>query len=235
MGLAVRIGVETALDEINDKGGGVGQKLKWICYDDQARGPPGRGRGNVRPPAPLHPAHQRRARSGRVPARGPWRRAGLPQSGKGPEDERPAPDAKEDQSSEHSEHPPAKPAFVVGHACQGRRGAQPREQARRAQVIHFRPILLTARVAGTVPIMEHCVNPGGYRAPVSGLIGPEARNRKGGRHGLKPGDGSLGPSSSRAATHRAGSPGTSRQRTEMPRRSGGPARRGPPISAASAM
>ena len=36
MGLAVRIGVETALDEINEKGGVLGQKLKWVYYDDQA-------------------------------------------------------------------------------------------------------------------------------------------------------------------------------------------------------
>ena len=36
MGLAVRIGVETALDEINDKGGVLGQKIKWVYYDDQA-------------------------------------------------------------------------------------------------------------------------------------------------------------------------------------------------------
>jgi branched-chain amino acid transport system substrate-binding protein len=36
MGLAVRIGVETALDEINEKGGVLGQKVRWVYYDDQA-------------------------------------------------------------------------------------------------------------------------------------------------------------------------------------------------------
>lgn len=46
MGLAVRMGVETAVDEINESGGVLGQKLRVIAYDDQ--GEPSRAVDNTR-------------------------------------------------------------------------------------------------------------------------------------------------------------------------------------------
>ncbi|MBR0687848.1 ABC transporter substrate-binding protein [Bradyrhizobium manausense] len=46
MGLAVRMGVETAVDEINEAGGVLGQKLRVIAYDDQ--GEPSRAVDNAR-------------------------------------------------------------------------------------------------------------------------------------------------------------------------------------------
>lgn len=45
-GLAVRMGIETAVDEINEAGGVLGQKLRVIAYDDQ--GEPSRAVDNAR-------------------------------------------------------------------------------------------------------------------------------------------------------------------------------------------
>ena len=45
-GLAVRMGIETALEEINEAGGVLGQKLRVIAYDDQ--GEPSRAVDNAR-------------------------------------------------------------------------------------------------------------------------------------------------------------------------------------------
>ncbi len=45
-GAAVRMGVETAVDEINEAGGVLGQKLRVIAYDDQ--GEPSRAVDNTR-------------------------------------------------------------------------------------------------------------------------------------------------------------------------------------------
>src|SRR3954471_12521843 len=45
-GLAVRMGIETAVDEINEAGGVLGQKLRVIAYDDQ--GEPSRAVDNTR-------------------------------------------------------------------------------------------------------------------------------------------------------------------------------------------
>jgi branched-chain amino acid transport system substrate-binding protein len=45
-GLAIKMGVEAAIDEINEKGGVLGQKLRLITYDDQ--GEPSRAVDNAR-------------------------------------------------------------------------------------------------------------------------------------------------------------------------------------------
>jgi len=45
-GLAVRMGIETAVDEINEAGGVLGQKLRVLAYDDQ--GEPARAVDNAR-------------------------------------------------------------------------------------------------------------------------------------------------------------------------------------------
>src|SRR5262245_59741503 len=45
-GLAVRMGIETAVEEINEAGGVLGQKLRVIAYDDQ--GEPSRAVDNAR-------------------------------------------------------------------------------------------------------------------------------------------------------------------------------------------
>ena len=45
-GLAVRMGIETAVEEINETGGVLGQKLRVIAYDDQ--GEPSRAVDNAR-------------------------------------------------------------------------------------------------------------------------------------------------------------------------------------------
>jgi branched-chain amino acid transport system substrate-binding protein len=45
-GLAIRMGIETAIDEINESGGVLGQKLRVIAYDDQ--GEPSRAVDNAR-------------------------------------------------------------------------------------------------------------------------------------------------------------------------------------------
>jgi branched-chain amino acid transport system substrate-binding protein len=45
-GLAIKMGIEAAIDEINEKGGVLGQKLRLIAYDDQ--GEPSRAVDNAR-------------------------------------------------------------------------------------------------------------------------------------------------------------------------------------------
>src|SRR5262245_43976514 len=45
-GNAIKIGMEAAVDEINEKGGVLGQKLRLVAYDDQ--GEPSRAVDNTR-------------------------------------------------------------------------------------------------------------------------------------------------------------------------------------------